>query len=161
MTRSKKSVKKPKGGWEEIWREALAKGTCPFEGCGLKQQTCEHLDHYLAMEDRTRFKKPSTVSTRDIEAFSGSELFPEQSAWELFKKLRPYRADYILSRCGHKVTIQGSGLLDVHIRILLKEFAVGMGRIEIMQDLGMRSVSQYQKLRQQAFNILKEVGFRG
>lgn len=156
---------------EALWKRALRKETCPFEGCDLHFKTCEHLDAYLAYDSGARKYQPEIVGASDVDqlqerlAFckegrtqpagnhANTSVAPVSTArfegadgrpvWSLFKKLRTFK------------------MPPDQIGILVRLFGAGMNMSQVQKDMGWTSTKTLYKRYKDALETLKKRGFRG
>ena len=148
----KGSRKKSKKHLDELWKEALRIGKCPFAGCSLSESTCDHLDNYLNYDGQHTYTEPATnevihkgpslLFTDDIDDFTPMTVSDESNpVWRMYKRLRKYP----LSRS--------------QIGILVRKFGAGMTNRQILADMGWTSHSLLHKQFTEALKILRNGGF--
>jgi hypothetical protein len=138
-------------GYEKLWKDALADGVCPVDGCDLTTSTCRHLDKYIDytlnkttgfIKKGVRRKKLRTVYTTDIDEFGiRAEVQEGHPVWDFYKKIKSF------------------GLARDQIGILVRHFGAGMSVRSIMREMGWTSFSSYYSRYREALDILKKRGF--
>lgn len=143
---------KSKDQREKLWKEALAKGVCPFAGCDIRKETCHHLDRYLTMNNKNYInasgQQVPSIHGREVKLSyvdwideKPGEKEPESGqVWALFKKLRAF------------------GLQNDQVAILIRRFAYGMTFKQIYDEMHWVSMGTLHKRYKHAVDKIKREG---
>lgn len=152
----KPSENKSKRDLEGLWKKALQNGECPFGGCNLSDNTCEHLDGYLSYIENPHLnyvrksegeqkglpkRKVRTLYTSDIDDYAVTEE-TTSGVWELFKKLKKY------------------GLARDQIGVVLRRACLEMNFRQIAEDMNWTHPQYAFRRYQEAIKTLRTRGYK-
>jgi hypothetical protein len=165
----KKSEKKSKKYYDDLWTKALKTGVCPVEGCDITKSVCKHLNKHLNYSQSYYASDALDMAYNSMsEALDVAVNGKESEAWALFKRLRKYLAPLNHARDRRfksskkqapRIICDGSKFLTPdQILILIRTFVYNMSTRQIEKDMGWSNHMLVTRRLNKALEVLKNYG---